>query len=127
MYYYSILLLAVSFLINCNEVVGFMANSELNSSPLIRTSLTTTTTTTTKIPVNSKSTTHTSSSSTSLLMSSKFDSKYYIPAEQTARSGNSPSQSRITLSRFVSHKQFIIMKKFIILKPSQSYYLYHSI
>jgi len=117
------LLLAVYFLICCHEVAGFMADSKSNSSPFIRTSLTTTT----KIPINSKSTTYTSSSSTSLLMSSKFDSKYYIPAEQTARSGNSPSQSRITLSRFVSYKQFIIIKKFIILKPSQSYYRYHSI
>mmetsp|Transcript_66790 Transcript_66790/g.74827 ORF Transcript_66790/g.74827 Transcript_66790/m.74827 type:complete len:83 (-) Transcript_66790:1490-1738(-) len=37
------------------------------------------------------------------LGSSAFDPKYYIPAEQTAQSGISPSQSRITLSRFVSH------------------------
>ena len=117
MYYSIILLVAVSFLICCDEVAGFMADSKSNSSPSIRTSLTTTTTTT-KIPINLKFTTHTSSSSssTSLLMSSKFDSKYYIPAEQTARSGDSPSQSRITLSRFVSHKQFTIMKKFISLK-----------
>ena len=116
MYYSIILLVAVSFLICCDEVAGFMADSKSNSSPSIRTSLTTTTTT--KIPINLKFTTHTSSSSssTSLLMSSKFDSKYYIPAEQTARSGDSPSQSRITLSRFVSHKQFTIMKKFISLK-----------
>ena len=116
MYYNIILLVAVSFLICCDEVAGFMADSKSNSSPSIRTSLTTTTTT--KIPINLKFTTHTSSSSssTSLLMSSKFDSKYYIPAEQTARSGDSPSQSRITLSRFVSHKQFTIMKKFISLK-----------
>ena len=115
MYYSIILLVAVSFLICCDEVAGFMADSKSNSSPSIRTSLTTTTT---KIPINLKFTTHTSSSSssTSLLMSSKFDSKYYIPAEQTARSGDSPSQSRITLSRFVSHKQFTIMKKFISLK-----------
>ena len=115
MYYTIILLVAVSFLICCDEVAGFMADSKSNSSPSIRTSLTTTT----KIPINLKFTTHTSSSSstsTSLLMSSKFDSKYYIPAEQTARSGDSPSQSRITLSRFVSHKQFTIMKKFISLK-----------
>ena len=115
MYYNIILLVAVSFLICCDEVAGFMADSKSNSSPSIRTSLTTTT----KIPINLKFTTHTSSSSstsTSLLMSSKFDSKYYIPAEQTARSGDSPSQSRITLSRFVSHKQFTIMKKFISLK-----------
>jgi len=35
------------------------------------------------------------------LGSSAFDPKYYIPAEQTAQSGISPSQSRITLSRFL--------------------------
>jgi len=35
------------------------------------------------------------------LGSSAFDPKYYVPAEQTAPSGISPSQSRITLSRFL--------------------------
>ena len=38
---------------------------------------------------------------TSLYLSS-YDSKYYTPTEQPAQSGNSQSQSRITLSRFLS-------------------------
>lgn len=38
---------------------------------------------------------------TSLGMST-HDSEYYTPTEQPARSGDSPSQSRITLSRFLS-------------------------
>jgi len=69
---YCRLLLAVYFLIYCDGIAGFA-----NLPPFI-----------------------TVSTSTSL-GSSAFDPKYYIPAEQTARSGISPSQSRITLSRFL--------------------------
>lgn len=40
--------------------------------------------------------------STSALKLSTYDTEYYVPTEQPAQSGNSPSQSRITLSRFLS-------------------------
>jgi hypothetical protein len=39
---------------------------------------------------------------TSSLDLSSYDSEYYTPTEQPAISGNSQSQSRITLSRFLS-------------------------